>query len=163
MTITKIQHNKKFTAKFIDELYEWSKQAYGPGMRTEGICKHIEKELAEVRKDPTDPEEWVDIILLALNGIQRLDIGGEKILDWFFMKVDKNVARKWPDWRTMDENVPIEHKKDEEDDLEKSARELFTFETDNHPYIHTNRFPAWHEFTSLQKEPYYIRARNDKS
>lgn len=96
---------------WIDKLYDWSVEAYGPGKRATGILAHIRKELNEVEAEPEDPEEWVDIILLALNGLQRLDLGGEKIIELIQHKVDKNKARSWPDWRTMDENTPIEHVK----------------------------------------------------
>lgn len=98
-----------FSPSWIDKLYEWSKEAYGPGKRSAGIVAHIRKELMEIEAEPEDPEEWVDVLLLALNGLQRLDLGGERIIELVQKKVDKNKARTWPDWRTMDENTPIEH------------------------------------------------------
>lgn len=103
--------SQSITADYIDDLYEWSKEAYGPGMRTKGIIDHIKKELAEIEKDPTDLEEWIDVILLALNGAQRLDRGGQAILDMFYYKCAKNRARTWPDWRTHPEDKAIEHVK----------------------------------------------------
>ena len=55
-----------------------------PGARTEGILRHIEKEIVEVRKNPSDVEEWCDIAILAFGGALRcaleknLDIGNSR-------------------------------------------------------------------------------------
>lgn len=41
---------------------EFSLRTFGPGPRTEGVCKHIEKELQEVREARGgDLSEWIDI------------------------------------------------------------------------------------------------------
>lgn len=49
----------------------WSEKTFGHGRRTEGICKHIEKELQEIRSNPDDLIEWIDVIILALDGAWR--------------------------------------------------------------------------------------------
>lgn len=49
----------------------WSRKTFGDGRRTEGICKHIEKELDEVRKNPHDFMEWIDVVILGLDGAWR--------------------------------------------------------------------------------------------
>lgn len=49
----------------------WSTGAFGPGRRTAGVIDHIIKELAEIAEHPTDLYEWVDVIILALDGAWR--------------------------------------------------------------------------------------------
>ena len=51
--------------------YLWSQRTFGPGGRTLGVCDHIQKELAEIAEAPTDVMEWVDVIILALDGALR--------------------------------------------------------------------------------------------
>ena len=43
---------------FLTRQMRWSKETFGPTPRTEGILKHIEKEIEEVRQHPNDLEEW---------------------------------------------------------------------------------------------------------
>jgi hypothetical protein len=47
---------------------DFSERTFGPGERAEGIIDHIGMELKEVLKSPRDLEEWIDIVLLALDG-----------------------------------------------------------------------------------------------
>lgn len=49
----------------------WSHETFGPGKRTKGLSDHIRKELAEIAENPESLEEWVDVILLALDGAWR--------------------------------------------------------------------------------------------
>lgn len=58
-------------ALYIQKQIEWSGETFGYTERAEGICKHIEKELKEVRANPKDVLEWVDIVILALDGAWR--------------------------------------------------------------------------------------------
>lgn len=67
-----------------------------------------------------DPKEWVDVVLLALDGFWRAILDESKgnltdtevaeiaceIID---AKQTKNEARDWPDWRTMSADRAIEH------------------------------------------------------
>jgi len=41
------------------------------GTRTKGVIDHLRKELDEVEKEPTDLLEWIDLVLLALDGAWR--------------------------------------------------------------------------------------------
>jgi hypothetical protein len=82
---------------------------FGPGMRTKGVCDHIRKELAEIEKAPDDLEEWVDVILLALDGAWRSGHEPEEIARAVAAKQTKNEARDWPDWRTQSPDKAIEH------------------------------------------------------
>ncbi len=87
---------------------EWSTQTFGPG-RLLGVIDHIEKELIEVREDPTDLSEWVDVIILGFDGAWRAGHEPQAIIDAVVAKQARNELRVWPDWRTADPDVAIEH------------------------------------------------------
>lgn len=93
----------------LDLVSAWSQTAFGPGLRTESVLQHITKELNEIRQDPDDLEEWIDVILLAINGASRTGAGGKEIISMLKRKIRKNCVRKWPDWRDVDPDQPIEH------------------------------------------------------
>lgn len=88
---------------------KWSAQTFGPGMRTQGIIDHIRKELLEIEKDPTDVEEWADVIILALDGAWRCGGEPQEIIEAVVNKLYKNETRDWPDWRDFPEDQAIEH------------------------------------------------------
>lgn len=90
---------------------QWSRTTFGPGRRTLGIIKHIQKELQEIEADPTDVEEWVDVMILAMDGAWRSGACPEQIVHTLREKQSKNRKRQWPDWRTFSENDPSEHVK----------------------------------------------------
>lgn len=92
---------------------EWSTQNFGPGRRTEGVLDHIAKEMDEVRADPTDLEEWIDIAILALDGAWRAGHEPQEVIDTLIAKQEKNFTRSYPDWRTMPEGQAIEHIREE--------------------------------------------------
>lgn len=88
----------------------WSTQTFGPGPRTLGISNHIRKELEEIAADPTDTREWVDVIILALDGYWRAGGTPEKVLADIDAKVRKNIARVWPaDSATRPQDEAVEH------------------------------------------------------
>jgi Protein of unknown function (DUF550) len=87
----------------------FSLEAYGPGLRTQGMCAHIRKELEEVAANPTDLREWVDVILLAFDGALRTGSGPWDIASAIEWKLKVNQGREWPDWRTVPEGQAIEH------------------------------------------------------
>jgi hypothetical protein len=90
---------------------KFSNDTFGPGMRTKGVVAHIRSELDEIEKDPTDLTEWIDVAILAFDGAWRTGATPDEIWDAYVAKLEKNMAREWPDWRTMDEDKPIEHVK----------------------------------------------------
>jgi hypothetical protein len=57
--------------KYLEKQIPFSKDAYGPGYRYKGVLDHIEKEIKEIRENPDDLEEWIDILILALDGAWR--------------------------------------------------------------------------------------------
>lgn len=87
---------------------EWSRRTFGPGSRTPGILSHIAKELVEIADSPYDVMEWVDVIILALDGAWRAGHDPEEILAALHRKQVINFERTWPDWRGNDGRA-IEH------------------------------------------------------
>ena len=92
----------------------FSLSTFGPGQRSKAVVDHIRKELTEVEADPCDLEEWVDVVLLALDGAWRAGYSPEDIAYGLLAKLKKNEQRKYPDWRTADPDKAIEHIRDDE-------------------------------------------------
>ncbi|PZU83957.1 MAG: hypothetical protein DI527_23405 [Chelatococcus sp.] len=88
---------------------DFSIETFGPGPRTKGVIDHIRKELTEIEADPSDIEEWVDVIILAFDGAWRAGWEPHKIVEAIVAKQAKNEARQWPDWRTADPDKAIKH------------------------------------------------------
>lgn len=88
---------------------EWSERTFGPGPRTAGVIDHIRKELREIEAAPHDGEEWIDAVILALDGAWRSGMTPTQIIETLVAKQKKNEGRTWPDWRTADPDKAIEH------------------------------------------------------
>ncbi len=97
------------TSSDIEVQKEWSTKTFGPGNRTGGVIEHIRKELREIKKDPTDVTEWVDVIILAFDGAWRAGFSPEQIIQSYHDKMEINYKRSWPDWTTLSEDKAIEH------------------------------------------------------
>lgn len=87
----------------------FSERTFGPGARTQGVLAHIRKELVEIADDPADLMEWIDVVLLALDGARRAGHAPRTIAHALGIKQARNEARQWPDWRTAAPDAPIEH------------------------------------------------------
>lgn len=98
--------------KHLQRQKEWSSTTFGPGPRHEGIIDHIQKELEEIRSEPNDVSEWVDVVILALDGAWRAGHSAEEIAAALEAKQVKNEGRLWPDWQTADPDKAIEHIRD---------------------------------------------------
>ncbi len=94
---------------------EFSLKTFGPGRRTEGVTDHIERELKEIRDNPDDAEEWLDIVILGFDGGLRAGLSPAEFITKIVAKQAKNERRDWPDWRTADPNKAIEHVRGKED------------------------------------------------
>ncbi len=94
---------------FVQRQSEFSARAFGPGPSTSRIIDHIKKELIEVAAAPSDLEEQVDVITLAIDLAWRAGHSPGAIAAMLEMKLAKNLNRKWPDWRTADPNKAVEH------------------------------------------------------
>lgn len=88
---------------------EWSERTFGPGMRTKGVVAHIQKELEEILEAPHDLSEWIDVIILGIDGAWRTGATPEQVAAALGEKQGRNFRRAWPDWRTMSEDQAIEH------------------------------------------------------
>ena len=116
----------------------FGRASFGPGPRTEGVLKHIESEIEEVRRAAEEGDldelvkEWTDIAILGLDGLIRAVRAREEAfnaqrmlslarpyithdevariaVDNIVAKQAKNEMRDWPDWRGKSEDQPIEH------------------------------------------------------
>ena len=95
----------------------FSRATFGPGPRTKMVVDHIRKEIGEIEREPYDLEEWIDVVLLALDGAWRCaeamgvphDLVPARVVEAFALKQLKNEMRDWPDWRTSDPDKAIEH------------------------------------------------------
>ena len=116
----------------------FGRATFGPGPRTEGVLKHIESEIEEVRRAAEEGDldelvkEWTDIAILGLDGLIRAVRAREEAfnaqrmlslarpyithdevariaVDNIVDKQAKNEMRDWPDWRGKSEDQPIEH------------------------------------------------------
>lgn len=97
---------------YIQAQREWSKRTFGPGERTGGVTAHIAKELDEILAAPHDLSEWVDVIILALDGAWRAGWTPWDIARALAEKQRVNFLRRWPPPGPQD--VPNEHVSDEE-------------------------------------------------
>jgi hypothetical protein len=88
---------------------DFSERTFGPGPRVEGVTDHIAKELKEVRDSGGALGEWVDVIILGLDGAWRSGASPEQIVAAIEAKQAKNERRNWPDWRTAELGKAIEH------------------------------------------------------
>ena len=96
--------------RYLERHEQWSAKTFGQSTRTEGVCRHIEKELAEIRSNPHDLEEWVDVIILAMDGFWRHGGAPWELLPMLRAKQDKNFARQWP-FPPPPDDFPSEHNK----------------------------------------------------
>lgn len=98
----------------------FSHATFGPGERMKGLIDHIRKELVEVGSANGDASEWVDVVILALDGLTRrlaycngprADPGdvAETACRMILGKQSLNEAREWPDWRSQSADRAIEH------------------------------------------------------
>ncbi len=94
---------------FLRRQRAFSARTFGPGRLTARVCDHIRKELTEVEAAPDDLREWIDVILLGLDGAWRTGAMPEQITTALTAKLAENERRTWPDWRTSDPNRAIEH------------------------------------------------------
>lgn len=105
----------------------FSHATFGPGQRVEGVIDHIKKELDEVAEANGAASEWVDVVILALDGLTRslayarderadpatvADIACRMVVG----KQTRNEGRVWPSWRDADPSKAIEHERDEPHD-----------------------------------------------
>lgn len=99
----------------------FSRATFGPGERRQGVSDHIRKELEKEILPDMEPgeaaKEWVDVVILALDGLTRAliasGVGWDAVpanaAGMIRYKQARNELRDWPDWRSADPNKAIEH------------------------------------------------------
>lgn len=96
-------------AAYLGRQRAFSERTFGPGTRTETVLDHIRRELVEIEAAPRDLGEWVDVVILALDGAWRAGYRPQEIIDGIVAKQARNEKRVWPDWRTAPAGRAIEH------------------------------------------------------
>ena len=99
--------NKFNLEEFIHRQIAWSYKTIGPGKRTKGITAHIRKELLEIEAAPDDLEEWIDVMILAIDGAWRAGYSPEKICSALLAKQLINATREYR--VPPSEHEPAEH------------------------------------------------------
>ena len=94
-------------AAFYDRKAEWSRATFGGGSRWRGLIEHIRAELDEIASEPSDLTEWVDVVLLAMDGAARAGHDGEAFVRALLAKHEINTRRTWP--RNEDQDRPTLH------------------------------------------------------
>jgi hypothetical protein len=113
-------------ARFFNAKAAWSAETFGPGDRYAGVVEHIRGELEEILAKPSDLTEWIDVVLLAMDGAWRsAGANGATFAEALIAKDQKNRARKWPDWRTLVPGQVSEHIRTE-DELAPGTKILFS-------------------------------------
>lgn len=103
----------------------FSHATFGPGERRKGVLDHMRKEIEEVEEGGGDAAEWVDLLMLSLDGLTRRlsycrgeradpNAVAETACNMISGKQGRNEARTWPDWRTADPDKAIEHDRSNE-------------------------------------------------
>jgi phosphoribosyl-ATP pyrophosphohydrolase len=107
-------------AEWLDRKAAWSRETFGPVNMPDDrtrIANHIDSEINEIFDaiDDDDPEalnvECADVILLAMDMMHRNGLTGAEIIATITGKQATNTRRTWPDWRTADPTMPMEHVK----------------------------------------------------
>lgn len=99
--------------RHLERQRRWSERTFGPGPRTAGVLDHLRKELREIEAAPTDLTEWMDVVILGLDGAWRAGYTPEQIADALVNAQTRNEARVWPDWRTAAPDRAIEHQRED--------------------------------------------------
>lgn len=101
--------SKVIDVAYLEKQIKFSERTFGPGLRTRGLSDHVRKELVEIEDKPQDTEEWVDVVMLGLDGAWRSGASPQAILNLIHAKLEKNISRTWPDWRFASDDTAIEH------------------------------------------------------
>ncbi len=101
---------------------QWSAETFGPHSRegrTAGVTDHLKKEIREIESKPGDLSEWIDIVILAIDGAFSEGFTPLEVIRAWEAKQQENEDRTWPDWRTADPTKAIEHVRTPEEQAAK--------------------------------------------
>ncbi len=99
----------------LSRVVRWGRETHGEGDKQERLLNHIALEIEEVRESEGSPTEWVDLVILALDGLTRSYgdvtplIAATKAAEEIERKWDKNTTRDWPDPKKHPDDKPMEH------------------------------------------------------
>lgn len=95
---------------FWTDLAAWSSVAFGDDKIRGpiGPLKHLAKEVEECLADPTDLEEYADLLFLVFDATRRAGFTYFDFVNAVRTKLRKNMARKWP---SAKKDEPVEHEK----------------------------------------------------
>lgn len=81
-----------------DQHAAWSQETFGSDKERgpEGPLKHMRKEIEEVLANPTDLQEYADLLLLLLDASRRAGIGPYSLIRAGQAKLKINKERTWP-------------------------------------------------------------------
>ena len=81
---------------YLQTQMRWSAKTFGKGMRTTGTIEHIKHELEEIEKDPADLMEWIDVMMLAMDGYWRHGGTPKTLARDLFRKAAEVRQREYP-------------------------------------------------------------------
>ena len=96
---------------------DFSRRAFGPGKRTNGIIAHIQEECEEVVESGHDIRECVDVLILALDLCWRSGANPDDVEKELLAKMEKNEFRSWPPAGSVSQDEKINHNRTERDIL----------------------------------------------
>ena len=110
-TVYQVEHQT--IKQYLVEHKAWSLETFGESTHTEGLLKHIEKEVAEAREANFHIlMELVDIVILSVDAMWRLGFSPEQITSALIEKQNINKKRRYP--KITDPDQPTEHFREEE-------------------------------------------------
>ena len=94
-------------AEYIVDQRNFSKRTF-KNSNCNSVVAHIKKEIEEVQANPYDLMEWIDIIILSLDGYWRAGGDPFSFMDLMERKLEINKNRKWG---VPDKDGVVEHLK----------------------------------------------------
>lgn len=82
---------------FASDHARWSQAQFGSDTERDwtGPLAHMEREIVEVKAQPTDTFEWADMLLLLLDASRRAGIPAAQLLTSAEQKLEINKSRAW--------------------------------------------------------------------
>ena len=84
---------------FLDNVKKFNNKTFGGFTLEEkasSLVKHIRAECVEIEENPTDLDEWIDVVILAMDALLRAEEPHEILRRWA-NKMAKNASRDWPE------------------------------------------------------------------
>lgn len=95
--------------RFLRDLMEFQHEAFGDRQTIEGVISHVDEEVVEIKADPTDRKEWLDLMTLGVSAFRRLGDTPESLAEAWRGRLEVLKGRTYPDWRTADPDKHINH------------------------------------------------------